>query len=76
MQKLCMETSALKNKIHALVDNSDEETLQSVYTLLQESDYTDEFKNILNEEYADYQRNRKVITKKEMDNLIKEAMKK
>jgi hypothetical protein len=71
-----METSVLKNKIHTLVDNSDEETLQSVYTLLQESDYTDEFKSILDKEYTDYHKNKKVISTEEMDNLIKEAMKK
>jgi hypothetical protein len=42
-----MDTTLLKNKIHALVDSSDEEMLQSVYQLLQQTDYTEEFKNML-----------------------------
>lgn len=71
-----METSVLKDKIHSLVDKSDEETLQSVYQLLQEADYTDEFKNVLNEEQADYYRSKEVITKEAMDELIKAALKK
>jgi predicted house-cleaning noncanonical NTP pyrophosphatase (MazG superfamily) len=71
-----METSVLKDKIHSLIDNSDEETLQSVYQLLQEADYTDEFKNVLNEEQVEYYRNKEVITKEAMDNLIKAALKK
>lgn len=69
-----METSALKNKIHSLIDSSDEETLQSVYQLLQDADYTDEFKNMLNEERADYYKKREVITKEAMDDLIKAAL--
>lgn len=65
-----METSALKNKIHSLIDNCDEETLQSVYQLLGDTGYTDEFKNILNEEQAAYYKNGEIITKEAMDDLI------
>ncbi len=71
-----MESSFLKDKIHSLIDGSDEETLQSVYQLLQESDYTDEFKNVLNEEQAEYYKNKEVISKEAMDELIKAALKK
>lgn len=71
-----MGDSALKNKIHQLVENSDEEMLETVYQLLQPTEYTDEFKNILNEEYADYQTNKQVISNTEMDALIKEVLKK
>jgi DNA-dependent RNA polymerase auxiliary subunit epsilon len=69
-----MDTSVLKNKIHSLIDSTDEETLQSVYQLLQEPDYTDEFKRILNDERADYDRNNEVMSKEVMDKLIKEAL--
>ncbi len=71
-----MDTSALKNKIHALVDSSDEEMLQAVYQLLNESEYTESFKNILDEEQADYYKNKEVITKEAMDNLVRELLKK
>lgn len=71
-----METSVLKDKIHFLVDKSDEETLQSVYQLLQDADYTDEFKDVLNEEQAEYYRSKEVITKEAMDEIIKAALKK
>ncbi len=71
-----METSILKSEIHSLIDSSDDETLQSVYQLLQESEYTDEFKNILNEEQAEYYKSKQVITKEAMNNLINEALKK
>lgn len=71
-----METSTLKDKIHSLIDRSDEETLQSVYQLLQDADYTDEFKDILNEEQAEYYKNKEVISKEAMDSLIKEALRK
>lgn len=71
-----METSGLKDKIHSLIDKSDEETLQSVYQLLQEADYTDEFKNVLNEEQAEYYKSKEVISKEAMDELIKAVLKK
>ena len=71
-----MSDSALKNKIHKLVDNSDDEMLEAVYQLLQETEYTDEFKHILNEEFADYQANKKVISKDEVDSQIQDILKK
>ena len=46
-----METSTLKQKIHSLIDTSNEDVLQSVYQLLQDEEYTDEFKSILKEDY-------------------------
>jgi len=73
---VCMDSSALKMKIHALVDSSDEETLQAIYQLLNESEYTEEFKNVLDEEQADYYKNKEVISKESMDNLIREILKK
>lgn len=71
-----METSTLKNKIHSLVEGSDEETLQSIYQLFNEAEYTDEFKNILNEERANYEKSKQVISKAEMNKLIQEMMNK
>ena len=71
-----METSTLREKIHNLVDSSNEDVLQSVIQLLEETEYTDNFKNILNDELADYQKSKSSISKNEMDELINKAMKK
>lgn len=71
-----MDTSALKNRILALVDESNEEMLQAVYQLLSEPEYTEEFKNILDEERSDYYNNKEVINKETLDNLIREILKK
>lgn len=45
-------------------DESNEEMLQSVYQLLNESEYTDDFKAVLNEEQADYIRTKRRSMKK------------
>ena len=71
-----METFTLREKIHNLIDSSNEDVLQSVIQLLEETEYTDNFKNILNDELADYQKSKSSITKNEMDELINKAMKK
>jgi len=71
-----MNNSALRDKIHQLVGNSDDEDLQAVYQILQQTEYTDEFKNVLNEEFADYQKTKKVINKKKIELLKKEELKK
>ena len=70
-----MGESALKEKIFSLIDKSNPEVLQSVYQLLKESDYTEAFKNVLNEEYSDYKKEGKIITQQEMNNLIAAEMK-
>ncbi len=69
-----MGNSVLKEKIYSLIDSSNPETLQAVYQLLKESDYNNDFKSILNEELADYKKNGKVVTSKEMDDFIRTEM--
>ncbi len=64
-----METSTLREKLHALIDSSSPEKLVEVYSVF-EDDYTNEFKAQLDEEYADYQKNDEVISKEEMDKAI------
>ncbi len=64
-----MEITVLREKLHALINTSSKDKLQHVYELLEE-EYTDEFKNILEEEYAAYQKDGVVIPRKE----IKEAV--
>jgi predicted house-cleaning noncanonical NTP pyrophosphatase (MazG superfamily) len=71
-----MEATTLKDKIHRLIDNSSEDVLQSVFQLLEEPEYTNEFKNFLNEEMADYHQSKSTISQKEMNEIIDSAMKK
>ena len=71
-----MDALSLRKKIHELIDETDEELLQSVYQLLQGSEYTDEFKHFLDSEFTEYQKNKNVISKDEINLLIEEVMKK
>lgn len=64
-----METATLREKLHALIDNSPQEKLIEVYTFF-EDNYTDDFKAVLDEEYVDYQKNGEVISKEDLDRTI------
>ena len=68
-----METSVLREKLHALIDSSPDEKLIEVYSVF-EGDYTNEFKAELDEEYADYQKNEEVISKEEIDKAIEKLL--
>ncbi len=68
-----METSTLREKLHALIDSSSPDKLVEVYSVF-EDDYTNEFKGQLDEEYADYQKNGEVISKEEMDKAIEKLL--
>ena len=69
-----MSINTLREKLHTLIDNSPEEKLQEVYNLLEEGDYTDEFKKELEEEYAAYEKDDTVISKDEIDKLVEELI--
>ena len=68
-----METSALREKLHSLIDSSSEDKLMEIYSVF-EDNYTDEFKSELDEEYADYQKTGEVISTKEMDKAIEKLL--
>ena len=69
-----MSIDTLRKKIHSLIDNSTEEKLQEVYNLLEEGDYTDEFKKELEEEYATYEKDDTAISKENIDKLVEELI--
>jgi DNA-dependent RNA polymerase auxiliary subunit epsilon len=69
-----MEISTLRKKLHSLIDSSSEEKLKEVYNLLEEGEYTDEFKTQLDEEQAAYQKNGEVISKEEIDKLVEQLL--
>lgn len=68
-----MEASILREKLHELIDNSSEDKLMEVFNVF-EDNYTNEFKTQLDEEYADYEKNGKVISKKEIDGVIEQLL--
>ncbi len=64
-----METSALREKLHSLIDNSTEDKLMEVYAVFEE-EYSDEFKADLEEDYSDYKKTGEVISKEQLDEAI------
>ncbi len=68
-----MEIVALREKLHSLIDTSSEDRLLEIYSLLAE-DYTEEFKEELEEEYADYKKNGEVISKEAIDEVIEQML--
>jgi hypothetical protein len=44
-----MQVSELKEKLHSLIENSSEDTLEYMYSLLEGADNTDEFKTELDQ---------------------------
>ncbi|MDB5198331.1 MAG: hypothetical protein JWO92_294 [Chitinophagaceae bacterium] len=69
-----METTALREKLHSLIDNSPAERLEEVYELLNDEQYSDAFKAGLDEEYSSYQNDGEVISKEEIDNLVQQLL--
>ncbi len=68
-----METSLLREKLHTLINSSSEEKLMEVYAVF-EDEYSDKFKNILEEEYTDYERNGESISKSDLDKAIEKLL--
>lgn len=68
-----MDTSLLREKLHALIDSSPEEKLIEVYSVFEDI-YTDKFKRQLDQEYADYQENGVVISKEQVDLAIEKVL--
>lgn len=68
-----METSALREKLHSLIDSSSEEKLMEVYSVF-EHDYSNEFKAELDTEYADYQQQGEVISKEQLNVTIEKLL--
>lgn len=60
-----MEITNLREKLHSLIDTSPEDKLMEMYSIF-ETDYTDQFKSELEEEYADYQKKGEVISKEQL----------
>ncbi|HEX3023657.1 MAG TPA: hypothetical protein VHP12_00475 [Chitinophagaceae bacterium] len=72
-----MEITALREKLHSLINTSSEDKLQHVYELLEEeNEYSDEFKNILEEEYTAYLKDGAVISRSEINEAVEKLIQK
>ena len=63
--------NTLRKELHEMIDKFPEEKLQQVYELLQDDELSDEIKQILDEEYEDYLKTGEVISKEEVDRVIR-----
>lgn len=68
-----MTTQEIKEKIHKLVDDSPEDKLEHVYSILT-TEYSDEFKSMLDAEFEDYQKNPDGDTREDVNKMIAERM--
>ncbi len=69
-----METATLREKLHAIIDNSPTEKLEEIYQLINVEDYSDIFKSELDEEYSSCQKDGETLSKKEIDTMITELL--
>jgi hypothetical protein len=60
----------LRTELHNMIDKLQEDKLLEVYELLQDTDYPDELKEILDNEFEEYQRTGEAVSKKEVDKII------
>jgi len=64
----------LRKELHKMIDNFSDEKMQEIYELLQEDEYSDEMKQMLDEEYEDYIKTGEVVAKEEVDKLVHELL--
>lgn len=69
-----METTTLREKPHSLIDSSPADRLEEVYHLLNDEEYSDAFKSELDEEYSSYQKDGEIISKEEIDNMVRQLL--
>ena len=69
-----MEPTALREKLHTLIDESPADKLEEVYDLLNNHDYSDTFKEELDAEFTSYQKDGESISKEEIDRLVEKLL--
>ena len=68
-----MENS-IRKELHEMIDSFPEKKLLEVYEFLQDDELSDEMKEIIDNEYNDYQKTKEAITKEEADKTINELL--
>ena len=69
-----METAALRDKLHSLIETSSEEQLEEIYDFLKQNEYTDDFKKSLDHEFEQYQQDGEAISRMEIDKMIEQLL--
>ena len=60
----------LRTELHKMIDKFPEDKLQEVYELLQDTDYPDELKEMLDNEFEEYQQTGEAVSKEEVYKII------
>ena len=71
------QSLAMRKKLHQFIDTVEEKKLKAMYTIFEdeiENYYTDEFKTMLNDRVAEYERTGVSISRKESQKRIKKLM--
>ena len=76
-----MKTTEIRDRLHHFIDTAEDKKVKAMYTIFeetieQEEDYTDEFKAELDRRYEEYQKDKKVVTRAEMNKQIKQLLSK
>jgi F0F1-type ATP synthase delta subunit len=65
-----MGITALREKLHTLIENSSEDKLEEIYDSFQEVEYSEDFKAMLDDEFEQYQKDGDVFSNEEVNKLI------
>ncbi|HEY5392933.1 MAG TPA: hypothetical protein VIJ57_12495 [Hanamia sp.] len=69
-----METAALRDKLHSLIETSSEEQLEEIYDFFKANEYSDDFKASLDHEFEQYQEDGEIISRPEIDKMIEQLL--
>lgn len=69
-----MEGTSLRKEIQSLINTTSEHKLEQIYQILQEDEYSEEFKSMLEEDFEDYQKSHEVLSISEINTLVEKVM--
>ena len=69
-----METAALRDKLHSLIETSSKEQLEEIYDFFKGNEYSDDFKASLDHEFEQYQEDGEIISRSEIDKMIEQLL--
>ena len=69
-----MEPITLREKLHTLIDNSTEDKLLEVFHLLEDEEYSDDFKASLDNEFETYKKDGESISREEINTMVEQLL--